>query len=72
MGQITVNFTFHSGIRHKLFSNVRLSGSWDAAGQFSNQWTEVPMAPSPDWTGCDAFRASVLLDATQAGLSRGA
>ena len=30
MAQITVNFTFHSGIRHKLFPNVRLSGSWDA------------------------------------------
>jgi 1,4-alpha-glucan branching enzyme len=67
MAQLTVTFTFHSGIRHKLFSNVRLSGSWDAAGQYSNQWTEVPMAPSPDWTGCDAFRARVLLDATQAG-----
>ena len=35
MAQITVNFTFHSGVKRHLFSNVRLSGSWNASGQFS-------------------------------------
>jgi len=67
MAQIAVNFTFHSGVTRRLFSNVRLSGSWDAAGQFSNQWTDVPMAASQDETGCDAFQASVSFDASQAG-----
>ena len=67
MAQIAVTFTFHSGLKHKVFSNVRLSGSWDATGKFSNQWTEVPMALSPDWTGCDAFSASVSLEATPPG-----
>jgi 1,4-alpha-glucan branching enzyme len=67
MAQIAVNFTFHSGIKRHLFSNVRVSGSWNAAGQFSNQWTEAPMAASQDETGCDAFSATVSFDASQIG-----
>ena len=67
MATITVNFTFHSGLKRHLFSNVRLSGSWNSAGQFANQWTESPMTPSVDETGCDAFRASVSFGAGQAG-----
>jgi 1,4-alpha-glucan branching enzyme len=67
MAKITVNFTFHSGVRRQLFRNVRLSGSWDATGKSSNQWTNVAMAASQDETGCDAFNASVSFDATQTG-----
>ena len=67
MAQIAVTFTFHSGVKRQSFRNVRLSGSWNAAGQFSNQWTETPMAQSPDETGCDAFRASVSFDDGQTG-----
>jgi 1,4-alpha-glucan branching enzyme len=67
MAQIPVSFTFHSGIKRKLFQNVRLSGSWDTNGLFSNQWTQVPMAMAQDGTGCDAFSASVAMDSSQAG-----
>jgi 1,4-alpha-glucan branching enzyme len=67
MAKIEVTFTFHSGIKRQLFRNVRLDGSWDSNGQFSNQWTQVPMAASRDETGCDAFTASVSFDAAQAG-----
>jgi len=67
MAGITVNFTFHSGVKRRLFRNVRLSGSWDATGKFSNQWTEVPMKASQDETGCDAFSAGVSFDAAQTG-----
>ena len=67
MGNITVNFTFHSGVKRELFRNVRLSGSWDVNGQFSNQWTEMPMTALQDETGCDAFSASVSFDASLAG-----
>ncbi|MGO9266843.1 MAG: alpha-amylase family glycosyl hydrolase [Candidatus Binataceae bacterium] len=67
MAQIAVDFTFHSGIKRHLFSNVRLSGSWNATGQSANQWTEVPMAASQDETGCDAFTASAWFDASQIG-----
>ena len=67
MPKIVVTFTFHSGVTRHLFQNVRLSGSWDGSGMFSNQWTQVPMAASQDGTGCDAFSASVSLDASQVG-----
>ncbi len=67
MKQITVQFTFHSGIKRKLFRNVRLTGSWNSAGQFSSQWSEIPMATSQDEAGCDAFLASVSFDAAQQG-----
>jgi 1,4-alpha-glucan branching enzyme len=67
MAQITVSFTFHCGIKRKLFQNVRLCGSWDANGLFSNQWTQVPMSVAQDGTGCDAFSASVAMDGSQVG-----
>jgi 1,4-alpha-glucan branching enzyme len=67
MSQVVVTFTFHSGVKRQLFQNVRLSGSWDAAGMFSDQWTQTGMRPSPDGTGCDAFSASVSFDASQVG-----
>jgi len=67
MPQLQVNFTFHSGVKRHLFSNVRLSGSWNASGIYSAQWTEVPMAAAQDETGCDAFTASVWLDASLIG-----
>ena len=67
MAEIKVNFTFHSGVKRQLFRNVRLSGSWDTAGRFSNQWSEVPMAASQDGTGCDTFSASVSFDTAQEG-----
>jgi 1,4-alpha-glucan branching enzyme len=69
MAQITVQFTFHTGIKRHLFQNVRLVGSWDTTGRFSNQWIRVPMLLSDDGTGCDAFSVSIPLDATQAGFT---
>ena len=61
MAQIVVTFVFHSGVKRHLFQNVWLSGSWDANGVFSNQWTQTPMVESQDETGCDALTASVSL-----------
>ena len=69
MASIAVKFTFHSGVNRRLFQNVRLSGSWDTNGNFSNQWTQQPMAPAQDETRCDAFTATVSFDASQAGVS---
>jgi 1,4-alpha-glucan branching enzyme len=67
MAQIVVTFIFHSGVKRQLLHNVRLSGSWDSVGMFSDQWTQMAMRPSPDGTGCDAFSASVSFDASQVG-----
>jgi 1,4-alpha-glucan branching enzyme len=67
MARVPVNFTLHTGVKRQLFRNVRLSGSWNASGQYSNQWTQVPMVASQDETGCDAFNANVSFDAAQTG-----
>jgi len=67
VAQIAVSFTFHTGVKHHLFRNVRLSGSWDVSGHFSNQWLEHPMAVTLDETGCDAFTVDVLFDAASVG-----
>jgi 1,4-alpha-glucan branching enzyme len=67
MAQIAVTFAFHSGVKRHLFSNVRLSGSWNSAGQFSDQWTDSPMVATLDGTGCDAFTTSVAFDSSQTG-----
>ena len=61
MAQVTVKFTFHSGVTRHLFRNVRLSGSW-------NRWTvQTPMILAPDETGCDAFSATVPFDSSLTG-----
>jgi 1,4-alpha-glucan branching enzyme len=67
MPQINVAFTFHSGVKRQLFERVQLVGSWDAAGKYSTEWTQTPMTASLDEAGCDAFSASVALDAIQIG-----
>jgi 1,4-alpha-glucan branching enzyme len=69
MAQIPITFTFHSGVKRSPFQNVRLSGSWDGSGILSHQWTKLPMLASKDWTGCDAFSATVYLDASQVGMT---
>ncbi len=68
MAHVPVNFTYHSGLNRGLFRNVRLVGSWDSSGRFSDQWSESPMTPALDETGCPCFTATVLLDDSQVGL----
>ncbi len=67
MAFIPVHFTFHSGLKRNVFRNARISGSWDAEGRQSAQWTETPMVGGQDETGCAAFRATILLDEAQKG-----
>jgi 1,4-alpha-glucan branching enzyme len=63
----SVRFTYITGIRQAVFSNVRLSGSWDANGMYSNAWSSVPMAAITGPDGCPAFQATVSIDASQVG-----
>jgi len=67
MPRIAVALTFHGGVRQQIFRNVRVSGSWDANGMFSDQWTQTPMAAFEDETGCDAFSVTISLDESQVG-----
>src|SRR5262249_34011506 len=61
-------FVFATGIRRPFARNVRLLGSWDAAGRYSSTWSEpVPMQAVTLDDGCPGFQASVRFEASEAG-----
>ncbi|HTU58729.1 MAG TPA: hypothetical protein VMF89_09850, partial [Polyangiales bacterium] len=62
-----MKFVYDTGIRRKLFYNVRLCGSWDSAGKHSAQWTETPMREVRGADGAYTYQADVELDAAEAG-----
>ncbi|MDF3064944.1 MAG: alpha amylase catalytic region [Polyangiaceae bacterium] len=62
-----MKFIYDTGIRRKLFDNVRLCGSWDARGRFSDEWSELIMKESVGPDGARVFEAEVRLDASQVG-----
>lgn len=63
----TVTFEFLTGLRTRLFDNVRLMGSWDASGRYSQSWSTTPMSEFTAEDGCPAWRATVAFDAAQSG-----
>src|SRR5829696_4611371 len=67
MATITVEFRYYVGLKRKTFRNPRLRGSWDQHGNYSEQWTEVPMQEVLGEDGCPTFVASVAFDDTQVG-----
>lgn len=67
MSTIPVRFTYFTGLRRNIFDNVRLIGSWDQNGHYSNQWTVVPMQPIIAEDGCPGFTATVAFDMSQTG-----
>ena len=62
-----MKFIYDTGIRCKLFNNVRLLGSWDSAGLHSDQWTECPMQERVGADGANVFEATVDLKASEVG-----
>lgn len=58
-----MKFIYDTGIKRKLFQNVRLRGTWDAQGRFSEQWSEVPMHEVTGHDGANTFEADVELKA---------
>ncbi|ACK73075.1 alpha amylase catalytic region [Gloeothece citriformis PCC 7424] len=67
MAKIPVTFTYLTGLTPNIFSNARLSGSWDNQGNYSQEWTTTPMEQIIADDGCPAFRATVELDDSQIG-----
>jgi 1,4-alpha-glucan branching enzyme len=64
-----VKFLFVTGLRREAFRNVRLTGSWDAAGRLvddAKQWSVMPMTPIPWEHGGVAYQADVALAPDQA------
>jgi 1,4-alpha-glucan branching enzyme len=64
---VSVKFTYDTGIRRRLFQNVRLWGSWDAEGHYSDEWTERLMREAVGPDGARVFEAEVPLDASGVG-----
>ena len=67
MALVPVRFEYLTGLRQLFLVNARLTGSWDAQGLKSAQWTAVPMTAFTAEDGCPAFRATVNLDDRQMG-----
>lgn len=62
-----VEFQFITGLKRAIFRNARLHGSWDANGNYSDNWTDVPMQEEIWSDGCPVFTASVTLDLADQG-----
>ena len=67
MPLIPVHFEYRTGLRDIDLRNARLTGSWDADGRPSEQWSTVPMELFTAEDGCPAFRATARLDDGQIG-----
>jgi 1,4-alpha-glucan branching enzyme len=65
MSTIIVNFTYFTGLKRQIFHNVRLFGSWDESGKYSDKWTFIPMEEAIADDGCPCFKATLKLDASQ-------
>jgi 1,4-alpha-glucan branching enzyme len=68
---ISVTFVYLTGINRQIFRNVRLVGSWDAQGRYSDQWSAppLPMELTTAEDGCPAYRATVEFQDSEAGKS---
>jgi 1,4-alpha-glucan branching enzyme len=67
MSLIPVNFEYLTGLRRPFVVGARLTGSWNAQGLASQQWSSTTMQPFTAEDGCPAFRATVQLDDSQIG-----
>ncbi|MEN9568445.1 MAG: hypothetical protein RLZZ69_3641, partial [Cyanobacteriota bacterium] len=62
-----VQFTYFTGLRRSFVNNVRLTGTWDNNGRYSEQWTTLPMQQTTGEDGCPCFTATVNLADSQIG-----
>ncbi len=54
-----MKFVYDTGLGRKVFQNVRLLGSWDAQGRYSDDWSESPMRELVAAEGAIIFEAEV-------------
>jgi 1,4-alpha-glucan branching enzyme len=62
-----MKFVYDTGLGRKVFQNVRLIGSWDAAGRYSDAWSESPMREGIGADGAVIFEAEVKLAPSEEG-----
>jgi len=58
---MNVNFIYNTGLAGNLFRNVRLVGSWDAEGNYSDQWTSRTMDTIVSGDNSLCFKTTVEL-----------
>lgn len=64
---IPIRFVYLTGVKREIFRHVRLTGSWDLGGRYSEGWTDLQMAVSTGEDGCPCFTATVQFDDSQVG-----
>jgi len=62
-----VKFIYDTGLRRKLFSNVRLLGNWDAEGRLCEQWTQYAMKEVVGVDGANTFEVECRLNPSEVG-----
>jgi len=62
-----MKFIYDTGMRRRVFQNVRLVGNWDESGRHSEQSTERPMRESVGPDQAIVFEAEVELAASEVG-----
>lgn len=67
MAKISVRLRYLTGLKREIFSNARLSGTWDIEGRLSTNWLETPMQSMLAEDGCPAFTATIKLDEAEVG-----
>jgi len=65
--KIAVQFVYAPSLKRDVFQNVRLTGSWDGEGRYSDDWSTTPMEKYTGEDGCTRYRAPIGLDESQAG-----
>lgn len=62
-----MKFIYDTGLRRKIFQNVRLRGTWDASGRHGSEWTERPMREVIAANGAITFEAELTLSPDDVG-----
>ncbi|HET9955797.1 MAG TPA: alpha-amylase family glycosyl hydrolase [Polyangiaceae bacterium] len=62
-----MRFVYDTGLRRKLFQNVRLLGTWDKRGRHCDEWSEIPMREGLGPDGSVVFEAEVPLAPSEVG-----
>jgi 1,4-alpha-glucan branching enzyme len=62
-----MKFVYDTGLGRKVFQNVRLLGSWDDSGRYSDDWSESPMREVVAADGGIRFEADVSLAPSEEG-----
>ena len=66
---VPVDFIYNTGIQEEIVQNVRLVGSWDERGNYSDTWSMSPISMEAIQTedGCFSYKVTVNFDSSTLG-----